>query len=260
MVGLNLHLAINVMQKDVAIKARIVYTLELNMEIITVNGSIASFLDYIQDCPIQVRNSIFPLPIFILELLFSKILLGMPFWFAARLWTCCNGNGRITYMLNSPNGGNFQKFTAHLTNKTTKRKGKILIIFKNLKAQASTLRPCLSLQKTLVDNQDTVTPLQAKFHSSIRSAIQLEALQLFMPLTLRETINRLLKHCTRTTNRTRGVFFALRITNYLCCLCLNTENSGTQRMSTDQNRFCLSQMYALACVNPQQRSYPERRA
>ena len=76
----------------------------------------------------------FPLPIFILKLLSSKMLLGIPFWFTARLRTRCNGNGRITYMLNSPNGGNSQKFTAHLTNGTTKRKGKILIIFKNLKA------------------------------------------------------------------------------------------------------------------------------
>ena len=76
----------------------------------------------------------FSLLIFILELLSFKMLLGMPFWFAARLRTCCNGNGRMTCMLNGPNGGNFQKFTAHLTNGTTKRKGKILIIFKNLKA------------------------------------------------------------------------------------------------------------------------------
>ena len=47
----------------------------------------------------------FPLPIFILELLSSKMLLGMPFWFTARLRTYCNSNGRITYILNSPNKG-----------------------------------------------------------------------------------------------------------------------------------------------------------
>ena len=79
MAGLNLHLAMNVMRKDVAIKARIVYTLELNMGMIIVNGGVASFLGYMRDCPVQVRNSVFPLPIFILELLFSKMLLGMPF-------------------------------------------------------------------------------------------------------------------------------------------------------------------------------------
>ena len=145
------------------------------------------------------------------------MLLRMLFWFAARLRTLYNSNGRITCMLNSPNGGNFQKFTAHLTNGTTKRKGKTSTIFKNPKAQVSTLRPCLSLQKTLVDNQDTVTPLQAKFYPSIRPTTQLEALQLSIPLTLRKTINRLLKYRTRINDRTKGVFFALRTTNYLYC-------------------------------------------
>ena len=106
MAGLNLHLAMNVMRKDVAIKARIVYTLELNIGIIIANGGAASFLGYVRDYPVRVRNSVFSLPIFILELLFSKMLLRMPFWFTTRLRTRCNGNGRMTYMLNSPNGGN----------------------------------------------------------------------------------------------------------------------------------------------------------
>ena len=52
MAGLNLHLAINVMRKDVAIKARIIYTLKLNIGIIIVNGGVAFFLDYIRDCPV----------------------------------------------------------------------------------------------------------------------------------------------------------------------------------------------------------------
>ena len=52
MAGLNLHLAINVMRKDVAIKARIVYTLELNIEIIIANGGVAPFLGCIRDCPV----------------------------------------------------------------------------------------------------------------------------------------------------------------------------------------------------------------
>ena len=52
MAGLNLHLAMNVIQKDIAIKARIVYTLKLNIGIITVNGGVAPFLGYIQDCPV----------------------------------------------------------------------------------------------------------------------------------------------------------------------------------------------------------------
>ena len=67
------------MQKDVATKARIIYTPELNMEIITANSGAASFLGYVRNCPVQVRNFIFPLPIFILKLLSSKMLLGMPF-------------------------------------------------------------------------------------------------------------------------------------------------------------------------------------
>ena len=95
------------MQKDVAIKARIVYTLKLNMGMITVNGGVAPFLGCVRNCPIRVRNFVFSLPIFILELLSSKMLLGIPFWFAAHLRTRCNGDGRITYMLNSPNEGNF---------------------------------------------------------------------------------------------------------------------------------------------------------
>ena len=40
------------MQKDVAMKARTIYTLELNIGIITANGSVASFLGYIRDYPI----------------------------------------------------------------------------------------------------------------------------------------------------------------------------------------------------------------
>ena len=134
MAGLDSHSAINVIQKDVATKARIIYTPKLNIGIITVNGGAASFLGYMRDYPVRVKNSIFPLPIFILKLLSSKMLLRMPFWFTARLRTRCNSNGRITCMLNGPNGGNSQKLTAHLTNGTTKRKGKILTIFKNLKA------------------------------------------------------------------------------------------------------------------------------
>ena len=79
MVGLNLHLAINVIRKNIATKARIVYTLELNIGIIIANGGVASFLGYVRDCPVRVRNSVFPLPIFILKLLFFEMLLGMPF-------------------------------------------------------------------------------------------------------------------------------------------------------------------------------------
>ena len=40
------------MQKDVAIKARIVYTLKLNIGISTANGGAASFLGYIRDYPV----------------------------------------------------------------------------------------------------------------------------------------------------------------------------------------------------------------
>ena len=79
MAGLDLYLAMNVMRKDVAIKARIVYTLELNIGMITANGGVASFLGCMRDYPVRVRNSMFPLPIFILELLSFKMLLGMPF-------------------------------------------------------------------------------------------------------------------------------------------------------------------------------------
>ena len=49
MAGLNLYLAINVIQKNVAIKARIIYTLKLNIEIIIVNSDVASFLCYLRD-------------------------------------------------------------------------------------------------------------------------------------------------------------------------------------------------------------------
>ena len=134
MAGLDSHSAMNVMRKDVATKARIVYTPEPNMGMITANGGAAPFLGCVRDCPVRVGNSVFPLPIFILESLSSEMLLGMPFWFAARLRTRCNGDGRMTCMLDSPNGGNSQEFTAHLTNGTTKRKGKTSTIFKDPKA------------------------------------------------------------------------------------------------------------------------------
>ena len=52
MAGLNLHLAMNVMRKDVAIKARIVYTLKLNIGIITANGGVAPFLGCVRDYPV----------------------------------------------------------------------------------------------------------------------------------------------------------------------------------------------------------------
>ena len=52
MVGLDLHLAINVIRKDVTIKARIVYTLKLNMGIIIANGGVAPFLGYVRDYPV----------------------------------------------------------------------------------------------------------------------------------------------------------------------------------------------------------------
>ena len=50
--GLDLHSAINVIQKDIAIKARIIYTLKLNIGIIIANGGAASFLGCIRDCPV----------------------------------------------------------------------------------------------------------------------------------------------------------------------------------------------------------------
>ena len=49
------------------------------MGMITANGGAASFLGCVRDYPVQVKNSMFSLPIFILELLSSKMLLGMPF-------------------------------------------------------------------------------------------------------------------------------------------------------------------------------------
>ena len=52
MAGFNLYLVINVIRKDVAIKAHIIYTLKLNIGIFIVNGGVAFFLGYIRDCPI----------------------------------------------------------------------------------------------------------------------------------------------------------------------------------------------------------------